>query len=134
MTYQLHDVSRFPFVKLRSAECTHGFADAWCAEMDALLADKRPFVVAFEPAQIAEAADDFRARAIWFKANRKSLKGRCAGMVAVIPDAAECAAMTADLAKRSSGLGVPYLAVESFDEAAAKAPKLVGEAAAHAVV
>ena len=87
MDFYLHDVSEFPFVALRSERCPAGFAAQWGEEMNALLDTRRLFVVAFEPEALDETAEDFRARGIWFKKHRHLLAGRCAAMVAIVPDA-----------------------------------------------
>jgi hypothetical protein len=128
MPYQLHDVSRFPLVVLPSSRCVPGYAALWCAEMDSLIAAADPFVIAFEPAAFEETPDDYRARAVWFKTHRSQLPGRCAGMVAVVPSQAERAALEPDLAKRSKGFGVPYLAMESFAAIEQETHRLVREA------
>jgi uncharacterized protein with GYD domain len=127
MNYQLHDISRFPFVALRSDRCVPGFAVEWGQEMDALLAARTPFVVAFEPAAIAETPEDFRERAQWFKANRKQLGGNCAAMVAVVPSADQRQALAADLAKRSRGFDVRYVALESFAVAESQTPAFIAQ-------
>lgn len=127
MTYQLHDVSQFPFVALRSDRCAEGFAATWGLEMDALLAEHGSFVLAFEPAAISESPEDFRQRAQWFKHNRKQLRGHCAAMVVVVPSADERAALAEDLARRSRGFDVRYVALESFEAAAAATPALISE-------
>jgi hypothetical protein len=125
MVYQLHDMSGFPFVALRSSACTPGFGATWGAEMDAMPAAGEPFVVAFEPSAIDETPEDFRLRAQWFKVNRQLLAGRCAGMVAIVPSAEQREGLADDLAKRSHGFGAPYLALESFEAAAAATPRLI---------
>ena len=128
MDYYLHDVSQFPFVALRSERCPPGFAEQWGIEMSALLDSGRLFVVAFEPQALEETPEDFRTRGIWFKKNRQLLPGRCAAMVAVVPDAAVRAENSLDMAKRSKGFEVLYTAMESFDAAAQATDILLADA------
>jgi len=126
--YYLHDVSQFPFVALRSERCPPGFAEQWGIEMSALLDSGQLFVVAFEPQALDETPEDFRTRGIWFKKNRQLLPGRCAAMVAVVPDAAVRAENSLDMAKRSKGFEVLYTAMESFDAAAQATDILLADA------
>ncbi|CAN5208278.1 hypothetical protein BH10PSE17_BH10PSE17_08840 [soil metagenome] len=125
MKYQLHDVSKWPFVKLLSAQCNQGFSIPWSKEMEALIDDGRRFVYAFEPATIDEQPDDYRARAVWFKYNRRTLAARCAGMLVVVKSVEEREAMHLDNVKRSKGLEVRYKAVESFEQAEREAPEFL---------
>lgn len=128
MDFYLHDVSQFPFVALRSERCPPGFAEQWGLEMSALLESGRLFVVAFEPEALDETPEDFRTRGIWFKKNRQLLPGRCAAMIAVVPDAEVRAANASDMAKRSKGFEVLYAAMESFDAAAQATDGLLADA------
>lgn len=127
MDFYLHDVSQFPFVALRSDRCPPGFAEQWGIEMSALLDSGRLFVVAFEPEALNETPEDFRTRGIWFKKNRQLLPGRCAAMIAVVPDADVRAQNAADMAKRSRGFDVLYAAMESFDAAAQATDTLLAD-------
>lgn len=130
MKYQLHDVSRWPFVKLLSSQCAAGFSIPWSKEMEALIDDGRRFVYAFEPETLDEQPDDFRARAVWFKYNRRLLATRCACMLVVVKSVEEREAMHMDNIKRSNGLEVPYKAVESFEQAERETPALLSPPAA----
>lgn len=125
MNYQIHDVSCFPLIALNSEVCTPGFSEAWCQEMDQLVCANDPFVIAFDPSTIEETPEDYRVRAMWFKANRQILQGRCAAMAVIVPSSSQRKAMKADLGKRTRGFGVPYLAVASWTEIQEQTPELV---------
>jgi hypothetical protein len=127
----LHDVSQFPFVALKSERCPPGFAEQWGIEMSALLDSNRLFVVAFEPGALNETAEDFRTRGIWFKKNRQLLPGRCAAMIAVVPDEQVRKDNAVDMAKRSKGFEVLYAAMESFQAAAQATDTLLADAQDH---
>lgn len=128
MDFYLHDVSQFPFVALRADRCPSGFAERWGIEMSALLESGRLFVVAFEPEALEETAEDFRTRGIWFKKHRQLLPGRCAAMIAIVPDAEVRAENAEDMAKRSRGFEVLYTAMESFEAAAEATNELIATA------
>lgn len=127
MEFYLHDVSKFPFVALRSEDCPPGYAEQWGKEMDALLDSNRVFVVAFEPAALNETNEDFRTRGIWFKKCRHLLRGRCAAMIAIVPSAEDRAANENDMAKRSRGFDVLYTAMASFEAAERFTAKLISD-------
>lgn len=128
MDFYLHDVSDFPFVALRSDRCPPGFAAQWGSEMNALLDSGRMFVVAFEPEALSETPEDFRTRGVWFKKNRHLLAGRCAAMIAIVPDAQVRADNATDMAKRSRGFDVLYCAMATVEEARESTNGLIADA------
>lgn len=133
MKLELHDVEHWPHVELRSQECKPGYAARWNDEMDALLARGEWFTVAFDATSIDEQPADYRARSIWFKRNRAALSRCCAGMLSVIPDADQRAALKEELVKRSRGFKVPYEAVESFEDAQRRSSQYIARARASGV-
>ena len=68
----MHDASRFPLVRLRRRAVKPGYAFAWRAEMQRLLALKTPFVIVSRTCA-DETADDTRLRAAWLRSQATSL-------------------------------------------------------------
>jgi hypothetical protein len=81
---RMHDASRFPLVRLRRRAVQPGYAFAWGAEMQRLLALKAPFVIVAEYCA-EEPADDLRLRSAWLRANRTVLAMYCRGLIVIEP-------------------------------------------------
>lgn len=81
---RMHDASRFPLVRLRRRSVQPGYAFAWGAEMQRLLALKAPFVIVAEYC-VDEPADDLRLRSAWLRSNRTVLTMYCRGLIVVEP-------------------------------------------------
>lgn len=128
MDYRLHDVTQFPFVSLRADSCYPGYASQWGAEMEALLDSNQPFVVAYEPGPSQETLEDYKARGLWLKQNKARFAGRCAAMIAIMPDSIDRENFQQNAEKRTKGMGVKYCSAESFEAAAAQAAALIKDA------
>ncbi|UWS65535.1 MULTISPECIES: hypothetical protein [Pseudomonas] len=125
MDYRLHDVTQFPFVSLKASSCYPGYSSQWGAEMEALLDSNQPFVVAYEPGSSQETPEDYKARGLWLKQNKARFAGRCAAMIAIMPDASDREDFKKNAEKRTKGMGVTYCSAESFEAAAAQAAALI---------
>jgi hypothetical protein len=101
----MHDASRFPLVRLRRRAVKPGYAFAWRAEMQRLLALATPFVIVSEHCA-DETPDDTRLRAAWLRSQQASLTEYCRGFIVIEPRI-EARATTREawrLATRGSGV------------------------------
>jgi hypothetical protein len=124
----MHDASRFPLVRLRRRAVKPGYAFAWRAEMQRLLALKTPFVIVCEHAA-DETPDDTRLRAAWLRSQAASLGAYCRGFIVIEPRI-EARATTREAWRLTmQGSGVRTVVVSSMRVAGELAPVLLKHAA-----
>lgn len=129
----LHDISRFPLVRLRPDAIQPGYAFAWRAEMQRLVAMATPFVLVSDHAA-DETADDARLRAAWFRLAPPALAAACRGFI-VIEARIEARASTRETVRAmTQPSGVRTVVVSSLRVASELAPVLLKHKAAHAAV
>ena len=120
----MHDASRFPLVRLRRRAVKPGYAFAWRAEMQRLLALKSPFVIVCEHAA-DETPDDTRLRAAWLRSQAASLGAYCRGFIVIEPRI-EARATTREAWRLTmQGSGVRTVVVSSMRVAGELAPVLL---------
>ncbi len=123
--FSIHDVSRFPLV-LASAETPPGYAARWAAELQALIAHGRPFVVVLAHARAEESHEDRKQRGIWLKHNKQALAALCKAVISVEPDAVRRAALLAQSMLAEKAFGVPMRTVCTVEQAFAEGSRLLG--------
>jgi hypothetical protein len=127
---RLHDASRFPLVRLRRRAVQPGYAFAWRAEMQRLLALKTPFVIMSEQTD-DETADDAQLRAAWLRSQQGALVQYCRGFIVVEPRI-EARASTRDAWRRATeGSGLRTVVVSSMRVAGELAPVLLKHSGDH---
>ncbi len=121
---RMHDASRFPLVRLRRRSVQPGYAFAWGAEMQRLLALKAPFVIVAEYCA-DEPADDLRLRSAWLRSNRSALAMYCRGLIVIEPRI-EARASTREIVRGiCSGSGLRLVVVSGMRVANELAPVLL---------
>jgi hypothetical protein len=121
---RMHDASRFPLVRLRRCSVQTGYAFAWGAEMQRLLALTAPFVIVAEYCA-DEPADDLRLRAAWLRSNRAALAMYCRGLIVIEPRI-DARASTREMVRgMCEGSGVRMVVVSGMRVANELAPVLL---------
>ncbi|MGS1078463.1 hypothetical protein [Pseudoxanthomonas beigongshangi] len=126
--FELHDDSRFPFVRATPRERQAGVAPQWQREMEALIGRAQPFVIIFPPGHHADleqldgdamrqAQEERKQRALWLKRNRDLLAESCKGMITIELDAARRSAERARATQLEKAFGVPLRVADSGDMA-----------------
>lgn len=127
-TQRMHDASRFPLVRLRRRAAQPGYAFAWGAEMQRLLALKTPFVIVSEYCA-DETADDTQLRAAWLRSHRDALGLFCRGFIVIEPRI-EARASTREIVRGvCDGSGMRIVVVSSMRVAGELAPVLLKHSA-----
>jgi hypothetical protein len=85
--FKLYEVPDFPIVRIR--EACFPLCGARVVEMNALLAQAKPFVFIFLDSAESPANADQKAQAKWLKTNKKQLRRVCRGFVSIEPDPAK---------------------------------------------
>lgn len=136
--FELHDDSRFPFVRATPKEKQAGTAPQWQREMEALIARAQPFVIIFPPDHHADleqldgdamrqAQEERKQRALWLKRNREVLAGSCRGMITIELDGARRSAERARATQLEKAFGVPLRVADSGGMADELADALLGQ-------
>ena len=126
-SFTLHDVSTFPIVRLRNeAASSPGYAPAWCAEMDRLLASQKPFALIYPVRRTDEPHDDRVARGLWLKRNKAALAARCRALIVVEPDPDRRQALEAAFPSLVRAFGTPQAACATDRDAVALARQVLG--------
>jgi hypothetical protein len=121
---RMHDASRFPLVRLRRRAVQPGYAFAWGAEMQRLLALKTPFVIVSEYSA-DETAGDTSLRSAWLRTHRDALGLFCRGLIVIEPRI-EARASTREFVRGvCEGSGVRMVVVSSIRVAGELAPVLL---------
>ena len=123
--FKLYDISDFPVVRIQGSLLPSGYAPQWIAEMDALLAQGKPFVFVFLDSAENPAHDDQKAQTKWLKANRKQLKQVCRGFVSIEPDRAKRILKRAQALAITAAFGLRFSIVPDRTEAEAHARRLL---------
>ncbi|WP_206243689.1 hypothetical protein [Novosphingobium terrae] len=129
-SFTLHDLAHFPIVLFRSEAATPGYAALWQQEMDALLAQGRPFVLLFPDGRAEEEHEDRKQRALWLKQNREGLAALCLSLITVEPDAGKRLALEAQSAMAARAFGIPMAVSPSPQQAHAMAQALIAASTA----
>lgn len=135
--FELHDISRFPFVRATHREKQAGVALQWQREMEALIGRAQPFVIIFPPGHHAgleqldgdamrQAQEERKQRALWFKRNREQLAVSCKGMITIELEATRRFAERAKASLLEKAFGVPLRVADSGDMADELADALLG--------
>jgi hypothetical protein len=123
----VHDLHAFPLVWSRRLAIEPGYASQWAREMDALLEQAQPFVIAFEEGQPEESHEDRKTRGLWLKRNKALLGTVCRAVIAIEPDAVRRTALKAQSALASRAFSVAMEVVASREDAQALARKLLAQ-------
>lgn len=115
--FQFHDTSDYPIVRLSGRGLPAGTGPQWAAEMDALIARKRPFVLIFLDEQEHETHEDKKVRTVWIKKNRKELASLCRGFILIEPDKATRVLKRAQGAAMAAAFGLRLKFTASQEEA-----------------
>ncbi|WP_244164219.1 hypothetical protein [Caballeronia sordidicola] len=121
---RMHDASRFPLVRLRTRAVQPGYAFAWGAEMQRLLALKAPFVIVAHYSA-DEPADDLRVRSAWLRSNRVALAAYCRGLIVIEPRIEARASTREAVRGMCEGSGVRMVVVSGMRVANELAPVLL---------
>lgn len=125
-TFTIHDASRLPAVFFLAGSTQPGYADQWVVEMEALMAEDRPFVVIHDSPRADEAPADRARRAVWLKANKAALGACCKGIVSIEADPARRADIEAMGQIAVKAFGIPHEVVDNIDDAVSLAHRLTG--------
>jgi len=123
--FQFHDTSDYPIVRLSGRGLPDGHGPQWAAEMDALIARKRPFVLIFLDTLENEAHEDKKVRTVWIKKNRKDLASLCRGFVSIEPDKATRILKRAQGAAMAAAFGLRLKFMANLEKAEALAKRLL---------
>ncbi len=127
VSFVLHDLSRFPLVSLIAP--LDGMAEQWCAELQKLLNDGKPFVLLYPSPDGQEPDEGRAARGVWMERNRDRLREICRGLIIVEPDSDRRSAHDARLFPgMERAFGVPPFARPGVAEAEALARELLNRA------
>jgi hypothetical protein len=86
--FRFYDTSDFPIVRISGRSLPNGYGPQWVAEMNALLANGKPFaVVALDSAENPD-HEDQKTLVVWAKSNKRELSRLCKGLVSIEPDRA----------------------------------------------
>lgn len=121
---RMHDTSRFPLVRLRRRSVQPGYAFAWGAEMQRLLALKAPFVIVAEYCA-DEPADDLRLRSAWLRSNQAALAMYCRGLIVIEPRIEARASTRETVRGMCEGTGLRMVVVSGMRVANELAPVLL---------
>ena len=123
--FRFHDTSDYPIVCLSGRELPAGTGPQWAAEMDALIARKRPFVLVFLDEQEHETHEDKKVRTVWIKKNRRDLASLCRGFVLIEPDRATRVLKRAQGAVMAAAFGLRLKFTADLEEAEQLAKQLL---------
>lgn len=123
--FQFHDTSDYPIVCLSGRGLPDGHGPQWAAEMDALIARRRPFVLIFLDTLENEAHEDKKVRTVWIKKNRKDLASLCRGFISIEPDKAVRILKRAQGAAIAAAFGLRMKFCTDVAEAGALAKRLL---------
>ncbi len=126
-TFTIHDVSSFPLVRARPEAVRPGYAAAWIAEMDALLAQGQDFVLLFTDGRPEETHEDRKCRGLWLKRHKDALARTCRSLIVVEPDAGARVALAAQAVLTSKAFGTRMDVVATCDDADNLANRLLSE-------
>jgi hypothetical protein len=125
---RMFDASRFPLVRMRPRAIKPGYAFAWCAQMQRLIALATPFVIVAEHAA-DETADDARLRAAWLRTHRVQLAAYCRGVIVIEPRIEARATTRETLRAMTEGSSVRTVVVSGMRVAGELAPVLLKHSA-----
>lgn len=123
--FKLHDVSRFPIVKLHGRGLPPGYAPTWANEMNMLLLQDHPFVLIFPDSVENETHEDQRLRTKWLKAHKGRLAQICRGIFGIEPDKAARVLKRAQGAVVAAAFGLNFRVVATVEEAEQLAVSLI---------
>lgn len=115
--FAVFDVSRFPAVCCRAENTYPGYGSRWQQELEALIAQGKPFYMIFLPGDFCEDKADTRLRSLWLKANKTQLAMVCRSLISIEADPCRRAALTAQKAGLEKAFGIPRLVTGSTNEA-----------------
>ena len=118
---KVHDISDFPIVRFNGANIYDGYGSAWCAEMDELVARRKPFVLIYVAGGPEEALDDRAQRGVWLKTHKETLGGTLLALIHVEPELDKRAQLEAMLPKLVQAFGTPQSTRASHADAEALA-------------
>ncbi|UHC17022.1 hypothetical protein LRS73_03660 [Methylobacterium currus] len=124
-TFTIHDMSCFPLVRARPEAVRPGYAAAWIAEMDALLAQGQDFVLLFTERRPEERHEDRKRRGLWLKHNKDALARSCLSLIVVEPDAVARVALAAQAALTAKAFGTRMDVVATHEDAGSLANRLL---------
>ena len=128
---RMHDIDRFPLVRLRRRAVQPGYAFAWRVEMERLLALNTPFVIVSDH-HANETPDDMRLRAAWLRSQQSAPGMSCKGLIVIEPRI-EARATTREAARAmAQGSGIRVMVVSSMRVAGELAPVLLKHSASEA--
>lgn len=114
----LLDVSAFPVVRFDTSRVKPGYSAQWIAEMDAVLARGRRFVLV-AGGIVKDDARDRKARSLFLKSRQKDFARWCVAIIGVEPTPVARAARRAQAGVLTKAFGIEMQFVATEDEAMA---------------
>lgn len=124
--FRLYDTHDFPIVRISGRALPSGYGPRWVAEMDALLANGKPFaIVALDSAENPD-HEDQKTLVVWVKSHKKELSRLCKGFVSIEPDRATRLLKRAQGAAMALAFGLRMKVAADRIQAEALAKRLLG--------
>jgi hypothetical protein len=86
--FKFHQTQDFPIVRISGRGLPVGYGPQWVAEMEALLAMGKAFVIVILDSAENPDHEDQKTLVVWVKSNKKKLSSLCRGLVSIEPDRA----------------------------------------------
>ncbi|OZI72092.1 hypothetical protein [Bordetella genomosp. 12] len=129
--FQYHDLSQFPLVLTRHLGAPQGYAQAWIAEMEQLMASPEPFVLVTQDLGAPIAHEDRKQMVQWQTENMHRIRQASRGYVAVKPDISGYERASKQAEKMTRAFDFPFVVVGSMVEARQAAHRLMAGLDAH---
>lgn len=124
-SFIVHDTREFPLVSL--AGFLPGMAATWCAELETLVKNGRPFVLLYPAPDGQESKEERAVRGQWMKQHSVELREVCRGLVIIEPDPARTATLEAMFPALERAFGVTQFVRVDLGQAKALAYELLDQ-------
>lgn len=121
----IHDTREFPLVYLRGEHLYDGYGQAWCEEMQGLIAQDQEFILIYLANENDESHEDRRVRGLWLKANKERLARLCLSMIIVEGDATKRSTIETMIPNIVRAFGTPQVVSASEEEAVSLAREIL---------
>jgi hypothetical protein len=122
---RFHDTRDFPIVRISGRSLPVGYGPQWVAEMEALLANGKPFVILILSSAENPDHEDQKTLVVWVKSNKKELSRLCKGLVSIEPDRATRLLKRAQGAAMALAFGLRMKVATDLQQAEALAQRLM---------
>ncbi|HMM73901.1 MAG TPA: hypothetical protein PKC22_17040 [Rhodocyclaceae bacterium] len=124
--FRFYDTRDFPIIRISGRDLPRGYSPQWVAEMDALLANGKPFaIVALDSAENPD-HEDQKTLVVWVKSHKKELSRLCKGFVSIEPERAARLLKRAQGAAMALAFGLKMKVTPDLAQAEALAKRLLG--------